>query len=260
MDGQHVQNSPHDLDLRPKHNYSILGDPQEVIKFQFSYGMSYKCMAIHDSGDIYVACSDNSIYVFDQAGHQKRTIGNGGSGDGQFEYLSAIAIRGDVIYVAENNKIQKLRLEGQLLKIINLIKNGSGQGGYIIPISVIVDHIDRIIVADQNHRVVILDQNGTWLLAINGNVSGSHSFQDPCGLALDPQGNIHVAANGSNAIKVFTPEGTYVRSYGDVKSPSGIAVDEEGYSMVCSTCGGYALVIGATRWQLFSYLILKGTT
>ena len=161
MDGQHVQNSPHDLDLRPKHNYSILGDPQEVIKFQFSYGMSYKCMAIHDSGDIYVACSDNSIYVFDQAGHQKRTIGNGGSGDGQFEYLSAIAIRGDVIYVAENNKIQKLRLEGQLLKIINLIKNGSGQGGYIKPISVIVDHRDRIIVADQNHRVVILDQNGT---------------------------------------------------------------------------------------------------
>ena len=66
-----------------------------------------------------------------------------------------------------------------------------------------------------------------------GNVSGSHGFQNPRGLALDPQGNIHVAACGSNTIKVFTPEGTYVRSYGDVKRPSGIAVDEEGYSMVC---------------------------
>ena len=54
---------------------------------------------------------------------------------------------------------------------------------------------------------------------------------------MDPQGNIHVAAYGSNTIKVFTPEGTYVRSYGDVKGPSGIAVDEEGYSLVCERRG-----------------------
>ena len=100
-----------------------------------------------------------------------------------------------------------------------------------------------MIVADyHNHRVVILDQNGSWLLTINGNVSGSHGFKSPYGLALDPQGNIHVAACGSNTIKVFTPEGTYVRSYGDVKNPYGIAVDEEGYSMVCE-CSGNCLSI-----------------
>ena len=50
---------------------------------------------------------------------------------------------------------------------------------------------------------------------------------------MDPQGNIHVSACGSTTIKVFTPEGTYVRSYGDVKCPTGIAIDEEGYSLVC---------------------------
>ena len=71
-----------------------------------------------------------------------------------------------------------------------------------------------------------------WLLTIDCNVSGSHGFQHPYGLALDPQGNIHVAASSSNCIKVFTPEGTYVRSYGDVKGPSGIVIDEEGYSLV----------------------------
>ena len=74
-------------------------------------------------------------------------------------------------------------------------------------------------------------------MTINGNVSGSHGFQSPYGLALDPQGNIHVAAYGSNTIKVFTPEGTYVRSYGNVKNPLGIAVDEEDYSMVCEYYG-----------------------
>ena len=95
-----------------------------------------------------------------------------------------------------------------------------------------------MIVADSyNHRVVILDQNGSWLLTINGYVSGAQGFKDPQGLALDPQGNIHVAAYGSNTIKVFTPEGTYVRSYGDVKGPTGIAIDEEGYSLVCEHRG-----------------------
>ena len=54
---------------------------------------------------------------------------------------------------------------------------------------------------------------------------------------MDYQGNIHVTAYGSNTIKVFTPEGTYVRSYGAVKDPTGIAIDEEGYSLVCGRSG-----------------------
>ena len=63
-------------------------------------------------------------------------------------------------------------------------------------------------------------------------VTGSHAFQEPLDLALDPQWNIHVAASRSSNIEVFTPEGTYVRSYGDVKHPTYIVIDEEGYSLV----------------------------
>ena len=237
MDGQHVQNSPHDLNVRP--NYLTLCNPQQVINSGGPSGI-----AIHDSGDIYVACiSDNSIHVFDQAGHLKRTIGSGGSDDGQFCYPYGISIKGDVMYVADhcNHRIQKLTTGGQFLQKFG--QCGSGQGQFNGPVSVIVDHRDRIIVADfSNHRVVILDQNGSWLLTINGKVSGSHGFLSPSGLALDPQGNIHVAANSYNTIKVFTPKGTYVRSYGDVKNPLEIAVDEEGYSMVCE-CSGNCLSI-----------------
>ena len=70
------------------------------------------------------------------------------------------------------------------------------------------------------------------MLIIYGAGSCDNYFQSPRGLALDPQWNIHVAAGGSNTIKVFTPEGTCVRSYGDVKYPSGVAVDAEGYRFV----------------------------
>ena len=232
MDGEHVQGSPHDLDVRP--SYSTLCNPQQVIRC--SGGPSG--IAIHDSGDIYVSCIDNTIHVYDQGGHEKRTIGTGGSGDGQFNTPCGISIKGDVMYVADwgNHRIQKLTTGGQFIQKFG--QGGSGQGQFNNPISVIVDQRDRMIVADlHNNRVVILDQNGSWLMTINGNISGVHGFKDPWGLALDPQGNIHVAANGSNTIKVFTPEGTYVRSYGDVKAPSRLAIDEEGYSLVSELSG-----------------------
>ena len=231
MDGEHVQGSPHDLDVR--HNYSTLCNPQQVISCS---GVPLD-VAIHDSGDIYVACSDNSIHVYDQGGHEKRTIGSGGSGDGQFSSPYGISIKGDVMYVADyyNHRIQKLTTGGQFLQKFG--QHGSGQGQFYGPTSVIVDQIDRMIVDRRNNRVVILDPNGSWLMTINGNVSGAQGFKNPYGLALDPQGNIHVAAYGSNTIKVFTPEGTYVRSYGDVKGPTGLAIDEEGYSLVCEFSG-----------------------
>ena len=233
MDGEHVQGSPHDFDVRP--SYSTLCNPQQVI----SCSGGPLDVAIHDSGDIYVGYyGDNSIHVFDQGGHEKRAIGSRGSGDGQFISPYGISIKGDVMYVADfnNNRIQKLTTGGQFLQKFG--QHGSGQGHFNGPVSVIVDQRDRMIVADRNNqRVMTLDQNGSWLLVINGNVSGAQGYNNPWGLALDPQGNIHVAAWGSNTIKVFTPEGSYVRSYGDVTGPIGIAIDEEGYSLVCEWSG-----------------------
>eukprot|EP00731_Ephydatia_muelleri_P004867 Em0002g1043a len=189
---------------------------------------------IHDNGDIYVAYwSDHSIHVFDQAGQQKRTIGSRGRGDGQFNSPCGLFIKGNVMYVADfgNHRIQKLTTEGHFLQKFG--RHGLAEGQFDHPISVIVDQRDRMIVSDsENDRVVILDQAGTWLLIIDGYVNGSEEFEIPHGLALDPEGNLHVADYGSHAIKVFTPEGTYVRSYGDVQNPTEIVIDEEGYSLV----------------------------
>ena len=72
-----VQNSPHDLDVRSKHDYLSLCTckTQQVIKCHHP-----TCVAIHDNGDIYVGSWDGCIYVFDQRGHPKNTIGSRGSG------------------------------------------------------------------------------------------------------------------------------------------------------------------------------------
>eukprot|EP00731_Ephydatia_muelleri_P008512 Em0004g850a len=238
MDGQHVQNSPNDLDVRPKRDYHTLCNAQQVIQCK-----APRCVAIHDNGDIYVGSGDHCIYVFDQTGQRKSTIGSRGSGDGQFSYPSGISIKGDVLYVADssNHRVQKLTSSGKFLHKFG--QEGSGQGQFNFPVAVIIDSNNKLIVSDHyNHRIQIFNENGGWLLTIDGNGSGNHSFQSPWGLDLDPQGNIHVATHGSNTIKVFTKEGVYVRMYGDPNGPTGLAIDGEGYSLV-SEYSGHCLSI-----------------
>eukprot|EP00731_Ephydatia_muelleri_P034697 Em0072g15a len=238
MDGQHVQNSPNDLDVRPIRDYRILCNAQQVIQCNRP-----RCVAIHDNGDIYVGSENHHIYVFDQTGQLKNTIGSRGSGDGQFSSPSGISIKGDVLYVADtgNHRVQKLTASGKFLHKFG--QHGSGQGQFNRPWGVIIDSNNKLIVSDSgNHRIQIFNENGGWLLTIDGHGLGNHSFRSPEGLALDPQGNIHVAAFGSNTIKVFTKEGVYVRMYGDPNRPSGIAIDDEGYSLV-SEWDGHCLSI-----------------
>ena len=232
MDGHHVQGSPYDLEV--KYDYISLCDVQQVINVKYPL-----CVAIHENGDIYVGSNDGHIYVFDQGGHLKNTIGSmGRSCDGKFIIPTDISIIGDVMYIADfgNHRIQKLTTGGKFLHKFG--EEGSGQGQLRYPNGVVVDSKNRVIVSDMdNNRVQVFSQGGDWLLTIGGTGSGDNCFLCPRGLSLDPQGNIHVAAGHSKTIKVFTPEGTYVRSYGNVKNPSGVAVDEEGYSYV-SEWGG----------------------
>ena len=233
MDGQHVQNSPHDLDVRPKRDYHTLCNAQQVIQCNRP-----SCVAIHDNGDIYVGSHDHCIYVFDQTGQLKNTIGSSGSGDGQFSSPLGITIKGDVLYVADggNHRVQKLTSSGKFLHKFG--HKGSDQGRFNCPVAVIIDSNNKLIVSDySNHRIQIFNENGNWLLTIDGKGSGNHSFQCPWGLALDLQGNIHVAAQGSNTIKVFTKEGVYVRMYGDPNGPTGLAIDGEDYTLVSENSG-----------------------
>ena len=240
MDGQHVQNSPNDLDVRPKskRDYHTLCNAQQVIQCNRPL-----CVTIHDNGDIYVSSHDHCIYVFDQIGQLKNTIGSYGSGDGHFSSPYGLSIKGNMLYVADtcNHRVQKLTSSGKFLHKFG--QRGSGQGQFNCPVSIITDSNKRLIVSDQSyHRIQIFNENGAWLLTIDGKSSGNHSFLSPWGLGLDPQGNIHVASYGSKSVKVFTEEGVYVRMYGDPNGPTGLALDDEGYSLV-SEYGGHCLSI-----------------
>ena len=231
MNGQHVQNSPHNLEIR--HNYKAICSPTEVMKL----GSNPYCIAIHENGDIYVSSSDHSIYIFDQDRQLKGTIGSQEGGNGQFSG-PGLFIKGDLMYVADyyNHCIQQWTTDGKLLHQFG--EKGSGQGQFNGPWEVIIDSANRVIISDSdNNRVEVFNQSGDWLMTLDGNGLGESAFSDPRGLALDSQGNIYVVANGSNTIKVFSPEGTHIKTYGDVNCPIGIVIDDYGFSFVSERHG-----------------------
>ena len=229
LDGQHVQNSPHYLNVL--HNKCTLGNALQVIKCR---SHPY-CVAIHDNGDLYVGTSAGCIDVFDTTGYLKKTIGSPGQGDHQLNNPHNIIIIQNMLHVADcnNNCIKQLRLEGTFIKKISADKAAG----------VLVDEYYRMFVSDcQGNKIYVFNHNGGLIFTIDGNVTGDHSFKQPYGIAFDPLGNIHVAAYGSNTIKVFTKEGGYIRKYGDLQGPWGIVIDSEGYIFVTEN-GGHCISI-----------------
>ena len=89
-----------------------------------------------------------------------------------------------------------------------------------------------------------------WLCllhTVNGNGIGDQCFRYPWGLAIDPNGDIHAAAHGSNCIKVIKNEGVLVKTCGDLNCPIGIAIDMEGYSIVSESSGNCLSVYDPQR-------------
>nr|AOG62270.1 NHL domain containing protein [uncultured organism] len=80
----------------------------------------------------------------------------------------------------------------------------------------------------------VFNADGSFVYGIHGSTSDGSDLQSPWGVAFDPSGNLHVANHGSGCVKIFTAEGKYVTQYGSdtLRTPAGIAIDEEGYSFV----------------------------
>ena len=239
-----IKGSPFVISARKERAYTSL--------FQSAYQRSFSTsgqpwdVAVDGCGDVFIAeYGQHCISVFTQSGASKRTIGSYGSGDGQFYSPSAIAIRGDVMYITEigNCRIQKLSTKGEFISKFG--EPGSGDGQLTTPRGICLDPNGMIFVGDHsNNRVCVFNADGTFAYNITGDAGEGSNLTNPWGVAFDPSGNLHIANYSSSCIKVFTANGQYVTQYGSgqVSYAAGIAIDEEGYAFVTSYNTNYIFV------------------
>ena len=99
-----MKGSPFMLHVRQPRDYASLSGLQRT----FGTSSQPWGVAVDDNGDVYVFDNGHHcVYVFNHQGTMICTIGtagSSGSGDGQFYNPTGIAIRGDVLYVADQNK------------------------------------------------------------------------------------------------------------------------------------------------------------
>ena len=205
-----------------------------------TYAQPYD-VAVTEEGNLAVAeYGYHTVSLYSVTGQRIYTFGTAGkcgSGDGQFYSPSAVAIRGDLMYVCEDNnsRVQKFSISKRAF-ISKLGSSGHGEGCFSKPRGICFDPLGKVFIAEHgNHRIQVFNEDYSF----------AYSFScplNPWGLAFDLQGNLlHVAAYGSSCIKVFTPEGTEITSYGSgtISAPAGIAIDAQGYIAI-SEYGGSA--------------------
>jgi len=167
--------------------------------------------------------------------------GSEGSGDGQFNNPSGIAVDGlGNIYVVDiyNHQIQVFDNAGNFT--CKWGGEGSGDGQFNTPHGIAVDGSGNIYVADtNNHRIQVFDNAGNFTCKWGSEGSGDGQFNNPFGIAVDGSGNIYVADTNNHRIQVFDNAGNFTCKWGSEGSgdgqfnnPSGIAVDSSGNTYV----------------------------
>ena len=236
LDGLHVNGSPFKYSItNPRAPaYTALSAQYPSISTSTPYDV-----ALTEEGHLAVAeygCHTVSLYsVTGQKIHPFGTANSYGSGDEQFYNPSAVAIRGDLMYVCEqtNNRVQKFSIK-QRAFISKFGTSGGGNNQFLNPRGICIDPEGKVFIADYgNNRIQVFNKDDSFAYSIpcQGN---------PWGLAFDLQGHLHVAARSLNCINVFIPDGTLVTSYGSgtISTPAGIAIDAEGYIAIGEN-GGY---------------------
>ena len=256
VDSMHIKGSPFPIYIRQGRNYRNLSSQQS-----FALSGSPYSVAVEDN-EIYVAVyNHHCIEVFNQNRKRIRTIGRAGSAgnaNGQFNSPSAIAIRGDMLYVVEyvNCRVQKLSTSGKFMS--TFCARGSADGYLNNPRGICLDSNGRVFISDcGNNRISVFEADGTFLYHITGNAGDRSNLQAPWGLAFDHCGNLHVANTSTRTIKVFTPQGQYVTQYNSgVNQPAGIAIDDDGNIFIADYCyrsnyhgGGLKAVPFSSQYQ-----------
>ncbi|MFI5160190.1 MAG: NHL repeat-containing protein [Sphingobacteriales bacterium] len=230
-------------------------------------------LAMDASGNIYISDTfNNRIRKIASDGTVTTIAGNGTAGyvdskDGDPEFYAPQGLAIDPtgnIFVADygNNVIREITVAGTVSTYA-----GNGNAGFVDgaaskvatfngPAGVAFDTKGNLFVADRNNNMIrkISPAGGVSLVAgvtrpgytnltVDSAIGSWGAFKKPNGIAVDATGNIYVADDGNNAIRLITPAGVITTIAGGpvqtalVGYPSALCVDATGNLFISDESG-----------------------
>jgi len=162
--------------------------------------------AVDGQGRLWVADFGNSrMRIFDPLGGFLGGWGGRGSGTYNLREPCGVAIRGDVVYVADtwNGRIQSFTIEG---------KWKAAARDLFGPRGITVAPDGTVWVTDTgNKRLVAYDGELKLLRTLGRLGKGPEEFSDPVGIAAGKDGSLYVADAGNQRIQILDPNGRFAR-------------------------------------------------
>ena len=192
--------------LRTIFVYSAQGEPEEQIGTEDQL-LRPTGIAIHPLLErLYVVdTSGHSIQVFDLAGTFLFTIGGRGTGEGAFNFPTAISIDSEgILYVNDslNYRVQAFDADGRFLYLFG--RQGDGMGEFSHPKGIALDSKGHLYVTDAIFDAVqIFDREGTLLLSFGEAGQDPGHFWMPSSIHIDATDRIFVADSYNQRIQVF---------------------------------------------------------
>ena len=136
----------------------------------------------------------HDIKVFDDTGDLLDVIGHRGTGPGEFNAPTHIALNDNRLFVTDtlNARVQVLDLDGDPLSVIG--KRGLYIGNLTRPKGVTIDADGNVYVVESYYdHLLVFNQQGEFLLPIGGTGNEIGRFFLPSGVWTDDSGRVYVA-------------------------------------------------------------------
>lgn len=191
-------------------------------------------------GNLYIAKQDGSVEVVDKEGKAVMTLAAKISATELLKQPEAVAVAGETVYVVDSETEQVVMFDLASGKYSGSF--GSKAGGNLNsdvaldePRGIAV-HEGVVYVADTgNERIQLFGINGVFLttlpLSAPRGASGKetpYKLGEPTDIALDAEGRIYVRDEDDKSVKVYGPNGTYLRSLPKTGKPVALSVAEDG--------------------------------
>ncbi|XP_070546611.1 tripartite motif-containing protein 2-like [Ptychodera flava] len=184
------------------------------------------------------------------------TIGNKGSGEGQFDSPYGVAINRDKDIVTtdtENNRLQITTRHGKCKKILKFEELED----IFTPCDIAISCDNTYYSLDsKNNRVVISDENGHVIGCF-----GQNELKNPSGIGISPvDGSVYVTEDDEHCVKIYTQRGQYLRSFGSegrgqgqFKGPWGVVIGFSGLVFVADFWNRRIQVFNSHDQYLYSF-------